>query len=83
MIAYVQLCGGKNIQTNAEKLVFDHLSFENYSSAANVDDIKLNYLELVAYGGGGGTSFRCLVTFAAQGNWKIIINLVPQNFSFQ
>lgn len=41
----------RQVWENAEKLMFDHFGFENYSSNTNVDDIKLNYLELVAYGG--------------------------------
>lgn len=65
MVAYVELCGGENTQTNAEKLVFDHLSFENYSSATNVDDIESNYLELVAFGGKKKILLYVLVTFAA------------------
>lgn len=41
----------RQVWENAEKLMFDRFGFENYSSNTNVDDIKLNYPELVAYGG--------------------------------
>lgn len=57
-------------EENAEKLMFDHFGFEKHSSTSNVDDIKFNYLGLVAYRGKKGNLLDVWVVSLLKGTWN-------------